>query len=287
MSQQHVSSIMDDFGTSRTVHTVRHPEIFKKLKQLNVDDFYLSLNERSHIKKRINQVAVDLINWLKPVCDLSELKHYYHVNGTHNSIEQWMAGETRPICCLRGEYPYPSHLRKITIVDNVKDIPIDSVVYMSNPFSSNGNYDNRYSEITNPLVLDIAYVGTTKLVPFKITENTEQVFWSASKPFGLGNFRTGYRFSRKPDPLQDGLKDTGYFNLLGVELLSLAIGMFKVDELHELYNDRYTNICIRNNLIPSDSFLLASSLDTKYKHLMREDTNIRIPVGKILEKELL
>lgn len=273
---------MDNFGTSRTVYTVRHPEISAAIAKLNVADYYLSLDERKYIKERIDQVAIELRNWLSPVVDLTALPYSYHVNGTHNSIEQWMASETRPIYCLKGEYPYPSQLRQVYIVDTVAHIPNDAVVYMSNPFSSTGNYDTRYYDIKNPIILDIAYVGTTAAYQLVITPNTEQVFWSGSKPFGLGNFRTGYRFARNKDILQEQLKDTGYFNLLGIDILSTSLSPYSVTELHSKFYNQYVDICDRNNLTPSDSYLLASTTSDVCAHLKREDGTIRIPIGKLL-----
>lgn len=275
---------MDNFGTSRTVHTVRHPSIISAIAELDVAAYYLSLNERRYIKEQVNQVSDKLRSWLLPIIDLSELPYSYHVNGTHNSIEQWLASETRPVYCLRGEYPYPAHLRKVNIVDTVGQIPADAVVYMSNPFSSTGNYDDRYYNIKNPVILDIAYVGTTAQHQIRLTKNTEQVFWSGSKPFGLGNFRTGYKFTRNKDVLQEQLKDTGYFNLLSVDILSIALATYSVTELNSKFGGQYSEICNRNKLTPSDSYLLAISSDSMHEHLRREDGNIRIPIGKLLDE---
>jgi hypothetical protein len=275
---------MDNFGTSRTVHTVRHPKILNAIKELNLDEYYLSLNERTIIKNKVNQVSQQVRNWLKDIIDLSELAYSYPVSGTHSSIEQWMAGETRPIYCLKGEYPYPANLRKINIVDTVAEIPSEAVVYMSNPFSSTGKYDDRYYSIKNPIILDIAYVGTTAKKIINLTKNTEQVFWSASKPFGLGNFRVGYKFTRIKDSLQEQLKDTGYFNLASIDILAIAISLYSVTELYEKFYDSYTDICIRNNLKASDSYLLALSNDPVHEYLKREDGNIRVPVGVIIDK---
>lgn len=275
---------MDNFGTSRTVHTVRHTQILNAIKDLNLSEYYLSLNERKIIKNKVEQVAVQVRDWLKDIIDLDALPYSYPVSGTHSSIEQWMASETRPIYCLKGEYPYPSHLRKINIVDLVEEIPTEAVVYMSNPFSSTGNYDNRYYSIKNATVLDIAYVGTTAKKVINLTENTEQVFWSPSKPFGLGNFRAGYKFTKIKDSLQEQIKDTGYFNLASIDILSIAMSFYSVTELHTKFYNSYTDICTRNNLEASDSFLLASSKNPIHEYFKREDGNIRIPVGLILDK---
>jgi hypothetical protein len=275
---------MDNFGTSRTVHTVRHLKILNAMKDLHLNYYYLSLNERKIIKSKVDEVAEQVRSWLKDIIDLSELPYSYPVSGTHSSIEQWIASETRPIYCFKGEYPYLSHLRKINIIEMVEEIPTEAVVYMSNPFSSTGNYDDRYYSIKNPIILDIAYVGTTAKNTISLTANTEQVFWSASKPFGLGNFRAGYKFTRIKDSLQEQIKDTGYFNLVSIDVLSIAISSYSVTDLYEKFHNSYIDICVRNNLETSDSYLLASSKNPIHEYLKREDGNIRVPVGLILDQ---
>lgn len=276
----------DVFGKSRTVHTVRWTEVAEVLSSLNPSDFYASLHERRAIKSKIDSVAQEIRDWLAPAIDLSTFNHAYHVNGTHNSIEQWLATETRPIACLRGDYPYPRHLRaSILVVDTVSDIPADCVVYMSNPFSSTGKFDDRYAAIHNPVILDCAYIGTTLPNRILVTDNTEQVFWSASKPFGLGNYRTGYRFCRTADLFQDQLKDTGYFNVFGIELLHRCLQLFSVFGAYNTLETEYVNICKEYALLPSDSFLIAHSDAIEYNHFAREDGVKRIPTGRLLDNK--
>ncbi len=174
----------------------------------------------------------------------------------------------------------------MVVVDSVGDIPDDAVVYMSNPFSATGRWDGRYDQIPNPMVLDIAYVGTTGPSKLVIHDNVEQVFWSASKPFGLGHFRTGYKFTRHRDDLQEQIKDTGYFNALSVEVLGAALLSFSVTSRWEKVIDRYEKICADCSLTPSDTYLIATSTDAKYMHLAREDGTMRVPIGKVLEDML-
>lgn len=276
-----------DFGQSRTIPSVRWRIIRSRLEALRVDDYYLGMSDRSAIKAKVNGVAERTRRWLEPITDLSCLPYHYHTNGTHGAIEQWLASETRTVCCLSGEYPYPRHLRTdMLVVDTVAGIPRDAVVYMSNPFSATGRWDARYEQITNPMVLDIAYVGTTGHNVLRIRDNVEQVFWSASKPFGLGHFRTGYRFARTRDDLQEQIKDTGYFNVLSVEVLSLALQAFNVTSRWETVLDRYLKICADCHLSASDTYLIATSNDAKHLHFAREDGTLRVPIGKVLEDML-
>lgn len=281
---------MYDFGNSRTIPSLKWKKINQKLNELNVSDYCFTVDDRKIIKDKFNKTANDLRDWLNPIVNLSSLPHHYYTNGIHGAIEQWLASESRQIYCLRGEYPYPMHLRKecsekrkVVIVDNVKDIPEHAVVYMSNPFSSTGRWDERYEEIENPIALDIAFVGTTGPYNFKIRNNVEQVFWSVSKPFGLGHFRAGIRFSRFDEDLHNQITDLGYLNVLGSDIINLAINQYGVVECWDKLKSMYDNICSKNNFLKSDSYLVATTNNDHYSHLKREDGTIRLPIAKILK----
>lgn len=277
---------MYDFGASRTIPSVRWRAVLSNLDKLeNYSHYYRGLDDRSEIKKKVDDTADLTRAWLRPIVNLDDLPFHYHVNGIHGAIDQWLAAETRLVCCLSGEYPYPRHLRKsVLVVDRVEDIPFGAVVYMSNPFSATGKWDPRYDAIWhNRIVLDLAYVGTTAKYNLVLKENVEQVFWSPSKTFGLGHFRTGYRFCRTRDDLAEQIKDTGYFNVLSVDVLRMALQTFDVTSRWNHVSWRYCKICVDCDLEPSDTYLIATSKDAKYLHLAREDGTLRIPIGKVLE----
>lgn len=275
---------MRDFGKSRTIYTVRWPGVMDRLASFRLPAYYHGLSKRDHVRRRSVEIGETVRSWLKPVIDISDLPYSYPTSGTHHAIEQWLATETRQVCCLRGEYPYPRNLRKdMLVVDHVAEIPSQSVVYMSMPFSATGRYDQRYLEIANPIVLDLAYVGTTDPHLMTLRENVEQVFWSASKPFGLGNFRTGYRFSRTRIELQEQIRDTGYYNLLGMEILEAAMEAMPVFKGMEIMRDSYEAICEECGFERSDTYLIAITTGDAFRHLAREDGTIRVPMGRVLE----
>lgn len=276
---------MDNFGNSRTVHTIIWDEIKQLTKNLQIENYIDYINNKENYKKNFNECVASVKKWLKPVVDLSEFDHVYHTNGTHAGLDNWLARETRPVYCLEGEYTYiTAKNSKVNVVTNIQDIPTDAVVYLSNPFSANGCFDVRYYEIVNPIVLDISYVGTTKPYNLVITPNTESVYWSLSKPFGLGAMRSGLEFHRHSRFVQRNLYDTSYFNPLGVELIQQCIGKFGVTEKYSLYQHHYSSICKRNSLVPSDSLLLATSQLDEHNHFKRENGVNRLPVAKILEE---
>lgn len=276
---------MDDFGQSRAVQVIKWPAIHRVLCDMNAGDYYANLRDRALVKRAINDTAEVLRMWLLPIIDISDLPHAYHTNGTHGAIEQWLASETRPVYTMRGEYQYPKLLRSsVAIVDDISAIPKDAVVYISMPFSATGSYDDRYDAISNPMVLDLAYVGTTGPHRLRLLPNVEQVFWSASKTFGLSAFRTGYRFCRTADSVQDNLKDAGYFNWMGVEILRRVLAIYTVTQTMDIVLNDYIELCRRNELAPSASYLLATATDQRYQRFARDQGTLRVPTGLLLDK---
>jgi len=276
---------MDNFGTSRTVHTILWDEIRNEINQIFIDAHIDYIQNKDMYKDKFNKCVDSVKEWLSPIIDLKNFEHVYHTNGTHAGLDLWLARETRPVYCLQGEYTYiTAKNTKVNVVTHTDDIPKDAVVYMSNPFSATGSYDFRYYDITNPVILDISYIGTTRPFDFAITDNTESVYWSVSKPFGLGAVRSGLEFHKHSKFVQRNLHDTAYFNPLGVEIINSCVKKFSVVEKYLLYKDHYQSICNRNKLKQGDSILLATSINSQWDHFKREDGTNRLPVAKILEE---
>ena len=276
---------MDDFGNSRTIRGVRWLKIQHILRDLSTHHYYGGQNDKADIRNLEDLTAIKLRHWLRPLIDLSDMPYAYHINGIHSAIDNWAAREQRTIACLKGEYPYIRNVRSnIMVCDSVDQIPKDAVVYLSNPFSATGNYEQQYFNIQNPMVLDLAYVGTTDQHSLPVRENVEAIFWSASKSFGLGNFKTGYYFSRLEHQLNKQLKDAGYSNWFAISLLNQAMNTAMVFENYKSLYNQYDKICERNGLIKSNSYLIARSTADKYPHLIRDDGTVRVSTGTVLDR---
>lgn len=276
---------MDNFGNSRTVHTIVWQEVSDLFNQLHAQEHINFIQNKHNNKQKFAECVSAVKEWLMPIVDLDKFKNVYPTNGTHSALDIWLARETRPVYCLEGEYTYiTARNSKVSVVPTVYDIPAGAVVYLSNPFSATGSYDDRYFEITNPIVLDISYIGTTKPYNLVLTPNVESVYWSVSKPFGLGSMRTGFEFHKNEKFVQRNLLDAGYFNSFGVEIITQCVKLFGVTEKYTQYQTQYEKICNDNDLICGDSLLLATSQSAEWDHFKRENGINRLPVAKILEE---
>ena len=197
----------ETFGKSKAIHSPTDMTI-KNMLTSSYGSYIESTDENEKtpsVKRRVrwencqNQIR----NYLEPFIDLSEMRWAYPTNGIHESID-WMCTKVKKYQVFEGEYRYPTFMKKpVHVATSVNDLQVGVPLYMSNPFSATGNFDRRYDEVGSrqlcPIYLDLAFVGTTGQYRLNLYENVKEVFWSCSKPYGLGLLRAGVRFVREAE----------------------------------------------------------------------------------------
>jgi len=207
-----------------------------------------------------NYDSDNITEWLKPICDLSSFKNRYPLNGITEGLNYWLWQEKRSIEVRDGEYGW------------VQGNKTGEVIYWSYPFAGDGNF---YDIPTHkPVILDLAYCGSTQVKKIEIPDNVEIVFFGLSKCFGLQNYRIGYMWSKKKidylDPLINWAK---YYNYYAVSLGDALINNTSVDLVYNTLRPYQTEICNKLNLIASDTVWLATSSDSVYDSMKRGKTN--------------
>jgi len=160
---------------------------------------------------------------------------------------------------------------------------------MSNPFSATGNFDSRYDEVCNTypkmdVYLDMAFAGTTGEHQIKIYPNVKEIFWSVSKPWGLGLLRAGIRFTRKAEPIQEELQGVGYFNHAMIDVFKEVTLNSSVFAKKQQYESLQKDICKKFNFTPSDSYLVATTYDKQWDRFKRESGVNRVCLTGAYEK---
>jgi hypothetical protein len=213
----------------------------------------------------------NITNWLKPVVDLSSFEFLYPVNGITDCLNYWMWQEKRKIKIKKDDYAW------VTGFDD------GEVMYVSCPSSIDGNYCEIPRDI--PVVLDLAYVGSSKFKKIDIPSNVEKVFFSLSKSFGVRNYRIGYYWSRTPDEKLGPLIEHGkYYNYHSHKLGEQLIDQINIDEVYNTLFRYQLDICTELNLTPSDAVWLATSNDSMYGKFFRNYTN-RICIADLIKEK--
>jgi hypothetical protein len=178
--------------------------------------------------------------------------------------------------------------KPVHVARSVNDLQIGVPLYMSNPFSATGNFDRRYDEVGSrqicPIYLDLAFVGTTGQYRLNLYENVKEIFWSCSKPYGLGLLRAGVRFVREAELIQQELQGVGYFNHAIIDVFRAVTMNSSVFAKKEEYSEKQNLICKHFNLTPSDSYLIGTTDDKEWDRFKRENGINRVCLTQAYER---
>ena len=163
----------------------------------------------------------------------------------------------------------------------VDEIQPDKLLYISNPACATGNVIE-LDKIENPVILDCAYVGSTGIHKIVPPVNTEQVWFSFSKGWGLIGQRSGLVFSKRPHRSLNIMKRVEAWNYTSVEICLAIVANYGIDTVYNEYKQKQLQVCTEMNLTPSDCFFIANSTDKKYEQRRRTGEIARLDLSKLL-----
>ena len=297
-----MEQIKQSLRDNRWVDVPMSEDVKRLLDEQLVSDTYYRRGD-GQATKDLDSVEATHRKWVGEIIDLSEFPYCYFVNGTTDAIHHWKIIEQREwqkLCY--GEYEYPDAIGPWG--DVCCDVPgqymsedgrsaIPSIidpnkpVFISIPSSADGNFFNlKEQKIVAPVILDCTYIGSTNIQKIDIPKNTEQVFFSFSKGFGVIGQRLGLVYTKEEHPTLARLKRLENWNYNGVRTINLLMHNFTVDEMWERNREKQIKICNEYGFKPSDCFFLATTRDPYYseRRRMRWNDNARICITPLLEK---
>ena len=297
-----MEQIKQSLRDNRWVDVPMSEDVKRLLDEQLVSDTYYRRGD-GQATKDLDLVEQTHRKWVGEIIDLSEFPYCYFVNGTTDAIHHWKIIEQREwqkLCY--GEYEYPDAIGPWG--DVCCDVPgqymsedgrsaIPSIidpnkpVFISIPSSADGNFFNlKEQKIVAPVILDCTYIGSTNIQRIDIPKNTEQVFFSFSKGFGVIGQRLGLVYTKEEHPTLARLKRLENWNYNGVRTINLLMHNFTVDEMWERNREKQIKICNEYGFKPSDCFFLATTRDPYYseRRRMRWNDNARICITPLLEK---
>ena len=247
--------MFNDDGISKRINSIMLPEVRECLANIQPQ-----LNGRQQYNTSVKE-------WLSSIIDLSDF-YVYPMNGITHCLDWWMGEETRGIYKNAGDYEWVDETGK-------------DVLYISCPSSIHGNYVDIPTDV--PVILDIAYVGTTQIQHIPMTPNIEKVFFSLSKGFGINNIRTGWYFTRRPNIKMHNLTyDAGYYNHVANQYAEEIFKNFSVDYVSNKLAEQQKIVCKNLDINPSDCILLGYT-DKKYKEYTRDNNIARLCISDYLK----
>ena len=260
-------------------------DVWNLLKEIRVSDTYYRRGD-GQATQDLDWVEATHRNWVKDIIDLSDFGYCYFTNGTTDAIHHWLMTEDREWQHFQGEYEYPSLIKPGTeVCTGYKEYTIDpnKILYVSIPSAADGNFCD--INVDCPVILDCTYISSTSIHTIDIPSNTEQIFFSFSKGFGLVGQRLGLVYTKEPHPTLQTLKEFENWNYGGVKTMDYIMSNFAVDEMWKRHREEQIWICENYEFKPSSCFFLATTRDNYFRRRrrMKWNDNARICLTSLFD----
>jgi hypothetical protein len=213
-------------------------------------------------------------------------------NGTTQSFdESYYRYKSRRLRILRGEYAY--HKRAFPNWHFVEDGPLESndFLIVSVPFCSTGECPAKFYDLLDqahhlnvPVIVDCAYFGTCHGVEVDLSHpGIENVCFSLTKGVGLGDIRSGIRFSRTEDDGPIAQQNRYNHTVLGAAKIGLyMMEQFSPDFIPGKYLEIQQQVCREVGLRPTPCMHLALG-DDRWNQFNIDDRYNRLGIRELIK----
>lgn len=198
---------------------------------------------------------------LNKLTSLSRFNNKHLTNGTTQTFDEcYLRNNGRRLRIFRGEYAYHKRVNPNFVF--IEDEPLQSNDYIivSLPFCSTGNIHpqmdqiiKRSEELGIPIEVDCAYFGTCHSIYFDFSSPAiKSVAFSLSKGMGLGDIRSGLRYSDYDDDFpisqQNRFEHTVRFT---AQFGLFMMDKFNFDYIPSLYREHHESFCRDAKITPT------------------------------------
>lgn len=206
---------------------------------------------------------------LNSVHGLERFTARHLINGTTQSFDEaYHRYANRRLRFFRGEYAY--HRRCFKNWKFIEDAPLDKddFVIISYPFCSTGNKHLNYDQVLEhcthlkiPVVIDCAYFGTCQDLNIDVSSPCiESVSFSLSKGTGLGDIRSGIRYSFFDDFFPISQQNKYDHTVLAAAKIGLyMMSEFTPDFIPQKYRIAQIAVCQELNIQPTPCMHLGNA----------------------------
>ena len=224
-----------------------------------------------------HQYLADIHNWImdskmNKVKGLTRFKYRDMINGTTQAFDEaYYRYSNKRLRIFRGEYAYHKLVVKNFAFLDDEDgnyIPTEENdwVITSYPFCGNGSVPPHFDTLQEdclekgiPLLLDCAWFGTCRDLTIDVYHPAvTEVCFSLTKGIGLGNIRSGIRYSNYDDDLP--IRQQNNYNHLPLGAAQIGIWQmqkFSADFIPNKYEKMYEHVCIMNGLKQTNCMMIA------------------------------
>ena len=268
-----------DYGFVKALSAIDMKEWMEKSPPFDCRLDYLSL-----IDQRIKETKINKIE------GLDKFPEHHLINGTTQEFDEaYYRHSGRRLRFFKGEYAYHRRNNEYTFIED--DI-IDSNDYIiiSAPFCSTGDVHPQFYTILDtaftkkvPVIIDCAYFGTCSRFMVNLNHPAiESVSFSLSKGLGLGDIRSGIRYSKINEGPIKQQNDYNHTVLLAAKIGIHMLERFDFDYIPNRYQKHQINICKQVGITPTKCMHLALG-DDSWKDYRIDDTYNRLGIRNLVK----
>jgi len=254
-----------------------------------------------------HQYLADIHNWImsskrNTVKGLTRFKYRDMINGTTQAFDEaYYRYSNRRLRILRGEYAYHKRVVKDFVFLDDEDgnyVPLEENdwVITSYPFCGNGSVPPHFEILQEdclekgvPLLLDCAWFGTCRDITIDVYHPAiTEVCFSLTKGIGLGNIRSGIRYSNHEDDLP--IRQQNNYNHLPLGAAQVGIWQmqkFSADFIPNKYEKMYEHVCIMNGLKQTNCMMIAMLDKTheQYNDYLIDQVYSKVGIREAIKKQ--
>lgn len=271
-----------DFRFIQLLKSLPWGEWYEQDRPLFCRERYLETIDRWIHQSKLNRIA-----------GLERFHVRHLINGTTQTFDEaYFTHGARRLRFFRGEYAY--HRRVFRNWLFLEDAPLQArdFVIVSAPFCSTGDVHPRMSELLDeaerlgvPVIVDCAYFGTCEDFYLDVSHPAiESVSFSLTKGLGMGDIRSGIRYSNL-----SGHTPISQQNEYDHTILAAArIGLYMMenvgpDFIPETYSRAQKSACQDAGLIPTKCMHLALAEDATWDEYRVDDLYRRVGIRNFVK----
>lgn len=247
-------------------------EVAKKIGTMDFQKIFH--NPQWHFDSNLQKEFLDTFNdWIQTselnhVTGLEKFPHRLATVGISQALDEFhYTHRDKRIRLFRGEYDYQTRVLadRLVYVDDENPIENGDALLLSTPFAGCGNVREDYDDILTicsekevPVLIDCAYFGICKDLNISTDYPCiENVCFSLSKPFGLGNLRIGMMYSNIMPPHIAAINTVAYTPLLTAQIGLMLMDEYTPDFAFNKFRPIQEQICSElDNVEPSNTVII-------------------------------
>jgi hypothetical protein len=286
---------MKELLTKKTQAIYDH-QFFLALQDIPIKEWMVKPNPldcKEEYLKRFDQLIH--LSQENTVEGLERFESHHLIHGTTQAFDEaYLRYSGRRLRLLRGEYAYHKRVNPDFCFFGQGEEPLreNDYIIISFPFCSTGDLPENFNDILNeceklgvPVEVDCAYFGTCTGLNFNLGHQAiKAVSFSLSKSMGLGDIRSGIRYSNYSDAMPIAQQNSyNHLPLMSAKIGLYMMSKFDFDYIPRTYRKHQLAVCSQLDLKATPCMHLALGQKEGYSDYLVDDKYFRVGLRDLVK----